>query len=186
MENFNVVATWHEYVLAPEAERHKLEAAPGQIEAQKARRSARIVRPGKQSHSRRTRRTKIGSVSPGRGRCAALRTHSTCGRLQWPVAPPDAVQRASESFDRGNVTRTLGEGKSRTYRKDAKGPYFAEYDVTVAAGGRLPIGLAGRGDGRRDGRHPDQRRAGKRGQATRGKSRSLAGCRRLERWRCLR
>jgi len=33
MENFNVVAQWHEYVLAPEAEREKLKAHKARIEA---------------------------------------------------------------------------------------------------------------------------------------------------------
>ena len=52
------------------------------------------------------------------------------------VAP--TLQRTSESFERGNVTRKLEKGSANT-PEESKGPYFAEYDVTAPAGGRYQL-----------------------------------------------
>ena len=48
------------------------------------------------------------------------------------------LQRTSESFERGNVNRKIEKGSANTPEK-SKGPYFAEYDVTVPAGGRYQL-----------------------------------------------
>src|SRR6185369_7298882 len=52
------------------------------------------------------------------------------------VAP--TLQRTSESFERGNVNRKLAKGIANTPEK-SKDPYFAEYEVTVPAGGRYQL-----------------------------------------------
>ena len=71
MENYNVVATWHEFVLAPEEATPQAEGAPGSHHRERQR-DRHVVRPGKQS-PRKGRANKDRPVSAGLSRCAALR-----------------------------------------------------------------------------------------------------------------
>ena len=148
MENFNVVATWHEYVLAPEEERREAEGAPGSRSRRKAKRSARC--PSRENKVlAKDGRSKIGAVSAGCSRCAALREDRPAVRCMLTGAAP-ALQRTSESFDAATSTANWRRESANT-PEESKGPYFAEYDVTVPAGGRIPIGFAGTGNRRRHG-----------------------------------
>ena len=71
MENYNVVATWHEFVLAPEEERRKLKAHLDLISA-KGKEIGTLVRPGKQGPGK-GRAHQDRPLSAGFARCPALR-----------------------------------------------------------------------------------------------------------------
>ncbi len=134
MEDFKVVATWHEFVLAPEAERRNLKDHLDLISAK-----------GKE----------IGKISDRENRVLAKEGRAKIG--QYLLASLDALrydkidlkpvhlkggaptlQRTSESFERGNVNRKIVKSSANTPEK-SKGPYFAEYDVTVPAAGRYQL-----------------------------------------------
>ncbi len=136
MENFKVVATWHEFVLAPEPERRKLKEHLDLITAK-----------GKE----------IGAISDRENKVLAKEGRSKID--QYLLASLDALhyekiglkpvhmtggipalQRTSESFERGNVTRKIEKGSPNT-PENSQGPYFAEYDVTVPAGGRYQLDM---------------------------------------------
>ena len=179
MENFKVVAHWHEYVLAPEAEREKAEGAQGQDRSQEQR-----DRP-----DLRRRRTRQLIARSARATSAPIcwRRTTPFATSAFPAArrgrrrnPADAMRRAAGSFDRGNAPRTLEKEKPNV-PKGAKGPFFAEYDFTVAGGGRLPVRLPRRRGRRRHGGRLGERRPGAARQASGGESRGIAGRGRLER-----
>jgi len=132
MENFKVVAKWHEYVLAPKADRDRLAAHEAKVEA---------------------KRKEIGDVVKAENDKLAAEATSRVGayllaaaRLQHDeqiiVAPvesaPGAVVRDASSFDKENVPRTLEKKKSNV-AKEAKGPFFAEYVVEIAAAGNYQV-----------------------------------------------
>ena len=75
-------------------------------------------------------------VSAGVGRIAALRADRAQSAAAAGGSP--TLQRTSGSFDRGNAPRTLEKEKANA-PKGSKGPYFAEYDVTVAAAGEYQL-----------------------------------------------
>ena len=117
MENYNVVATWHEFVLAPEEARRKLKAHLDLITAK-----------GKE----------IGTLSDRENKVLAKEGRSKIGR--YLLASLDALhyekidlrpvhmtggaptlQRTSESFERGNVNRKIAEGQ-RQHSGKIEGP----------------------------------------------------------------
>ena len=71
MENYNVVATWHEFVLAPEEAAPEAEGAPGSHHRERQR-DRHVVRPGKQGPCE-GRALEDRPVPAGFSRCAALR-----------------------------------------------------------------------------------------------------------------
>jgi hypothetical protein len=131
MENFNVVAQWHEYVLAPEAEREKLKEHKAKIEAKNTE-IGRIA--GAENEAlRKEARAKIGAYLLGA--LDVLRYE------RIPLRPlKSGAQRAAGSFDRGNAPRTLEKEKPNV-EKDAKGPFYAEFDLTVTAAGSYQLDL---------------------------------------------
>jgi cytochrome c553 len=127
MENFKVVAKWHEYVLAPPEDRDRLRAHLEKIE----RKSKEIdqVSKGENRKLAEEARSKVGAY--------LLAASDILRYAQIPLKPAldgAGVVRAADSFDRGNAPRQLKKGDPNA-PADAKGPFFAEYDVTVAAGG---------------------------------------------------
>jgi Protein of unknown function (DUF1553)/Protein of unknown function (DUF1549)/Planctomycete cytochrome C len=135
MENFKVVATWHEYVLAPEAEREKLKEHLARIEA-KNKEIGRIT------DAENTKLIREARDLAGKYLLAAedaLRYERTPLKpAAAGHAPADAVRRAAGSFDRGNAPRTLEKEKPNV-PNEAKGPFFAEYDITVAKAGNYQL-----------------------------------------------
>ena len=134
MENFKVVAKWHEYVLAPAPEREKLVAHEAAIEA-KRKEAGKITRAGND---------KLIAVAMRNAGAYLLAAHDVAesAKLGLKPLPPDAsgVLRAADSFDAGNVSRPLEARKPNT-PKDSKGPYFAEYRVPITAAGLYQVDI---------------------------------------------
>lgn len=134
MENFKVVAKWHEYVLAPPEDRERLAAHEARIEA-KRKEAARVVK---------TENEKL--VAEARARVGAyLLAAYDVGQSQRirlePVAQSaGAIVREADSFENGNVNPPL-EKKKANVPKDGEGPYFAEYRIQIARGGEFQIDL---------------------------------------------
>ena len=130
MENFKVVAKWHEYVLAPKADRDRLSAHEATIEA---------------------KRKEIGAVVKKENDALAALAMNRVGAYlqaaahvqrdeQIQVAPLETggISRDAGSFDSGNVPHKLEKKKTNT-EKDAKGPHFAEYKIPVPADGQYQL-----------------------------------------------
>jgi transposase-like protein len=136
MENFNVVAQWNEYVLAPEAEREKLKEHKAKIEA-KSKEMGRISGAENKKLITEAREHAgaylLAAEDVLRYEGIHLRPAAAGGKV-----PAGAVRRAAGSFDRGNAPRTLEKEKSNA-PKGAKGPFFAEYDVSVPAAGDYQV-----------------------------------------------
>ena len=142
MENFRVVAQWHEHVLAPKEDRDRLAAHEAKIEA-KRKEAGKI---SKQENDKLVAavRAKVGAY--------LLASHEVAESLRVPLKPlanpgPSAVVRESGSFDQGNVPRQLEKKKANT-SKGEKAPHFAEYRITVAKAGDYQIDIAEEEKGR--------------------------------------
>ncbi len=133
MENFKVVAKWHEHVLAPKEDRAKLDAHQARIEA-------KTKEIGKITRAENEKLTAVAKRNIGAYLLAAYEVKQTVP--VEPLAPgaPTLVERAASSFDHGNVSKTI-EKKSPNTPKDSKGPYFAEYNVNIARAGDYQIEL---------------------------------------------
>jgi hypothetical protein len=130
MENFKVVATWHEYVLAPAPEREKLKEHLARIEAKK-KEIKRI------SDEENARLAKIARANAG---AYLLAAQDALGyeRIALKPAKSGAIRRAADTFERGNAPRKLEKEKPNVPEK-AKGPFQAEYDVTIATAGNYQL-----------------------------------------------
>ncbi len=139
MENFKVVAEWHEYVLATQADRDRLEAHLKLIQAKRdeiaaitdAQSESLVVagwaRAGNYllaaDEVLRSRNLEIDPIlSHGKGLSGAVGT----------------VHREAGEFDRGNVRRSLAKGEKNEALR-AKGPFYAEYDVEVGKAGEYQL-----------------------------------------------
>jgi cytochrome c553 len=139
MENFKVVATWHEYVLAPPEDRERLQALLDKIKA-KTKEAGAITQAENRKLSGEAR-LKLG---------AYLLAASDVLRYEQIVlapvlsagksAPTGAVMREASSFDRGNAPKKLEKGKANVV-EGQKGPWFAEYDVTVPSAGEYELDM---------------------------------------------
>ncbi len=132
MENFKVVATWHEYVLAPEAEREKLKEHKARIEAKT--KEIKGISDAEDLKLISEAREHVGKYLLAAEDMLhyeriVLRPAAAGGKT-----PADAIRRAAGSFDRGNAPHTLEKEKPNV-PTGAKGPFFVEYDMTVAAAG---------------------------------------------------
>jgi cytochrome c553 len=138
MENFKVVAKWHEYVLAPEAERRKLKAHEDRIEA-KQKEINRLTREENEKLAAAERGNTGGYLL-----AAADLERDESVHLSPSLEEPDAAPRAGMAiveagrFVEGNVPRKLEKGKSNVPEKQ-KGPFFAEYEIAVAKAGAYQI-----------------------------------------------
>ena len=134
MENFKVVAKWHEYVLAPAGDRARLQAHEEKIEA-KSKEIDRLTRAENRKLAEEAR-NKVGAYM--------LAASDVLRYAQLPLKPvldmagktpgPGVVVRAANTFDRGNAPRQLEKGKPNVPSGE-KGPLFAEYDITLPAAG---------------------------------------------------
>ena len=134
MEDYKVVARWHEYVLAPSDERKKLQEHLDKITAK----SKEITAVGTKQNEILVKeaRTKVGPYL-----LAALDLlHYEKLELKPgnQTGKKPTVQRTAESFEQGNVPRKLAKETANTPEK-SKGPYFAEYEVTVPAAGQYQV-----------------------------------------------
>ena len=156
MEDFNVVATWHEYVLAPKDQRDALNAHLAKIKSrndaiQKIARAEnhKLVAVGRQ---------RVGSYLLAATH--ALEDEEVTLQPVWmedEPAQPDWVLRAAASFDRGNVSREIEKGKRNippagAMPKKAEEAYFAEYELIVPSEGLYQVDFLNqeKGDGTTD------------------------------------
>jgi hypothetical protein len=137
MENFKVVAKWHEYVLAPPEDRARLEAHEKKIEA-KGKEISKLT-----SAENRTLATDARLKVD-----AYLLAASDVLRYERIVLEPvfmgkgkmpdNSVVLPAAGFARGNAPHTLEKGKPNVPENE-KGPFFAEYDVTLPAAGSYQL-----------------------------------------------
>jgi hypothetical protein len=128
MENFKVVARWHEYVLAPKEDRDRLAAHEAQIEA-KRKEIGDITK---------TENDKLAKEAMGRVGAYLLAAADLQRDERIQIAPvesaPDAIVRMAGLFDAGNVDRILGKKRPNT-PKNSKAPFFAEYVIQAPDAG---------------------------------------------------
>jgi cytochrome c553 len=136
MENFKVVARWHEYVLAPPEDRARLQAHDEKVEAK----SKEI------DYLAKAENRKLADEARSQVGAYLLAASDVLRYLQIPLKPADAGKipgaevRTAGSFDRGNAPRQLKKGEIKVPSGE-KGPFFAEYDVTVARAGNYQVDL---------------------------------------------
>jgi hypothetical protein len=132
MDNFKVVAKWHEYVLAPKEDRDRLVAHEARIEA-KRNEISRIV------NFENEKLAAAAMERVGAYLIAASRLQREEKLQPLPIQmSSDAIVRASSSFDNGNVNRTIQKEQTNV-PAGAKGPFFAEFVITVPAAGHYQI-----------------------------------------------
>ncbi len=140
MENFQVVAKWHEYVLADKPQRDQLQAHLDKITA---------------------KQKEIGKISKQHNDALAMQGRQHVGDyllaasdvlrygqielkpiLDASAAKPTATPVVLEAgaFARGNVARKL-EKKSKNVAADQKGPYFAEYELDAPRAGEYQLDM---------------------------------------------
>lgn len=130
MENFKVVAKWHEFVLAPDAEVKALRDHEARIEA-------------KQKEINTLHKAHLDKlVAEARGKTgsyllAAYEVMRADAKLKPSQAAPLVVREAG-SFEDGNAPRKLERGKTNVPEK-VKGPFFASYQVNVPGAGDYQI-----------------------------------------------
>jgi hypothetical protein len=135
MENFKVVAKWHEHILAPKQDREHLAAHEARIEA-KTKEIAKLTGAANKKLSEEARR-KLGAY--------LLAAHDVMSGARvklepLPIGAKVLVERDSSGFDTGNVSKPLEPKKPNT-AKGGDGPFFAEYRVEIAAEGEYQIEL---------------------------------------------
>ncbi len=137
MENFNVVARWHEYVLASKEDRDRLDA---HLETIKAKSDAMAALAEVENHRLVVEGwTKAGDYLLAADDVLRFREHELA-----PILPDGGAElgggvlRKAASFERGNVVRAIRKGE-KNVPKDGKGPFFAEYDVTVDEAGEYQL-----------------------------------------------
>ena len=138
MEHHDVVAEWHEHVLAPEEDRLRLRQQREQIEA-KAKAIEAV-----------TRRENRELVAEGRTRVGtyllAAQELTDYGKIRLKSVfegrnpePESLTVREAGSWERGNVERQLKKGKTNIPEAGSPdGPpdaWFAEYDLQIAGAG---------------------------------------------------
>ncbi|MBL8227629.1 MAG: DUF1549 domain-containing protein [Bryobacterales bacterium] len=142
MENFRVVAKWHEHVLAPKHDRDRLAAHEAKIE-DKRKESASVTRRENEKIVAAVRQ-KIGAY--------LLASHEVAESQRVPLKPvasppPSAIVREAGTFDQGNVPKQLEKKKPNT-SKEAKAPHYAEYRIRIATAGDYQIDIAEEEKGR--------------------------------------
>ena len=157
MEDFNVVATWHEYVLAPKEQRDALDTHLAKIKAK----NDEIAEISKTENYRLVAAGRLQAGSYLLAATEALEGEAITLSPAWeegePIRP-DWVVRQAAGFDRGNVSQEINKGKKNIPEADGdseesdKSDYFAEYDIEVAADGLYQIDFLNqeKGDGTAD------------------------------------
>ena len=143
MEDFRVVARWHEYVLAPEEDRKRLEGHQQEIEA-KQEQIRRYSRPADRQITDKAR-SKAGAYLLAGSELLDQKTAQLKSVLGGPNVAHrhDAVVAKSTDFVRGNA--------DPGFKKDRDDPhvlvdtghaaYFVEYDVMLQQDGYLQLEL---------------------------------------------
>ncbi|MBL8216617.1 MAG: DUF1549 domain-containing protein [Bryobacterales bacterium] len=128
MDHFNVVAKWHEHVLAPKEDREKLAAHEARIE-EKRKEAGRIS--GKEN-----RRLAEEAYSKIGAYLLAAFDVQQASKIQLKAlsSPAGAIEQDASAFIKGNVSQPV-KPKERNVPKDGKGPFSAEYRITVAKAG---------------------------------------------------
>ncbi len=133
MENFKVVAKWHEHVLAPKADRDRLQAHLAKLEAK----SQEI---GKITKAENERLTSAAKRQVGAYLLAAHEVRETAPLAVLGANAAILVEREASSFDAGNASKPLEPKKPNT-AKGAKGPFWAEYKIAVERAGDYQMEL---------------------------------------------
>ncbi len=146
MENFKVVAKWHEYVLAPEEDRERLRLHEEKIKA-KQKEISLLTKAQNQKLTARGRE-RVGAYLMAAGDLMEFNKTGLPPLLPEDRAklPSGWILRPASDFDRGNVNRKLEKGKNnfpeKTDRDDpGRIPYFAEYDFELASPGDYQVQL---------------------------------------------
>ena len=138
MKHHDVVAEWHEHVLAPandrlrlQREREKVEAKTKAIEAVTKRENRKLVKEG---------RTRVGAYLLAAQELAGYDRIRLRSVFEGRDPEPESLTvREAGSWDRGNVERQLKKGKTNIPdagdSESPPGAYFAEYDVQASAAG---------------------------------------------------
>lgn len=134
MDNFKVVAKWHEHVLAPKEDRDRLAAHEAKLEAK--RKEISTLTGGENKILAEAAMKRVGAY------LQASRELETYSKIR--IAPIETEAGATvlpaDSYVSGNAPKTLERGKPNV-PKDSKGPYFAEYEVTASAKGNYQIDI---------------------------------------------
>ncbi|MFN7937025.1 MAG: DUF1549 domain-containing protein [Bryobacteraceae bacterium] len=133
MENFKVVAKWHEHVLAPKEDRDRLDAHLAKVEA-KNKEIGKITKAENEKLTSAAKR-KVGAYL-----LAAHEVRETAPLSVLPAGAAVLVEREASSFDAGNVAKPV-EPKKTNVPKGGKGPFFAEYKIAVEKTGDYQIEL---------------------------------------------
>ena len=146
MENFKVVAEWHEYVLAPEEDRERLRLHEEKIKAKQKEIS--LVTTAENQKLIARGRDRVGAYLMAAGDLLEFTKTALPPLLpEDGVTPPSGwILRPASDFNRGNVNRKLEKGKDNVPEKpdteDAgRIPYFAEYDFELASPGNYQVQL---------------------------------------------
>jgi hypothetical protein len=139
MENFKVVATWHEYVLAPKEDRDRLQSYLDKIKAKN--KEAAVITQAENRKLSAEARVKLGAYLLAASDVLRFERVTIAPVLSGgKSAPAAAIAREASSFDRGNAPKKLEKGKPNIV-EGQKGPWFAECDVTVPAAGEYELDL---------------------------------------------
>ena len=134
MEHFNVVAKWHEYVLAPKEDRDRLAAHEAKIEAKNKEIGALTRQENKVL-------TDAAAQQVGAYLLASRRLAEHAAIQVAPVETErSGIVLAADAWANGNVARKLERKKDNT-NKGVPGPYFVEYNVTAPKAGLYQLDI---------------------------------------------
>ena len=110
MENFKVVATWHEYVLAPKVDRDRLQACLDKIKAKN--KEASVITQAENRRLSAEARLKLGPYLLAASDVLRYEQVTLAPVLSGgKSAPAGAILREASNFDRGNAPKKLEKGK---------------------------------------------------------------------------
>jgi hypothetical protein len=132
MENFRVVAKWHEYVLLPDEEVRKADELDREIEAKRT--ESQKLTDAANDRLMDEARSRTGAYLRAAGE--ALRSAA----IKLRPRETHLIERPAASFDSGNVPKQLEKGSvNRNTAKD--GPSFAEYRIQIPAAGDYQVDI---------------------------------------------
>jgi len=134
MDNFKVVAKWHEHVLAPKEDRDRLAAHEAKVEAKRKEISTLTGAENKILAEAAMKRVGAYLLASGE-----LESYSKI-RISPIETEAGATLIPAASFVSGNAPKLLERGKSNA-PKDSKGPYFAEYEIDAPAKANYQIDI---------------------------------------------
>ncbi len=133
MENFKVVAKWHEFVLAPDDEVKSLREHEAKIEA-KQKEISGIQKKNLEPLAAEAR------LKTGAYLLAAAEVRQGAAAKLQPAEGAPLVLREASSFDEGNAPRKLERGKTNVPAAQ-KGPHSAIYKIDAPQAGDYQIEL---------------------------------------------